>query len=132
MNPEQKGLSSPDNRTTKKNKAWSWRGVYSRIYLYLINPSLFIEMGESRLKMNLLYTSSPVKGRSVQCSWCLQCVSTRDMLQFGCVSGGLDRSQSGQKSPAARSPADMINSSMNPSASRAHTCPGDTSCYVLR
>lgn len=38
-------------------------------------------MGESRLKMKLLYTSSPVKGHSVQCSLCLQCVSTRDMLQ---------------------------------------------------
>lgn len=47
-------------------------------------------MGESRLKMNLLYTSSPVKGRSVQCGWCLQCVSTRDMLQFGYASGGLN------------------------------------------
>lgn len=52
-------------------------GVYSLIYLYLINPSLFIKMGESRLKMNLLYTLSQVKGFSVQCSWCLQCIYTR-------------------------------------------------------
>lgn len=66
-------------------------------------------MGESRLKMNLLYTSSPVKGHSVQCSWCLQCVSTRDMLQFGCVSGGLNRSQHSNKFPAASSHTEMTH-----------------------
>lgn len=88
-------------------------GVYSLIYLYLINPSLFIKMGESRLKMNLLYTSSPVKGHSVQCSWCLQCVSTRDMLQFGCVSDGLNRSQHSNKFPAASSCTEMKDSTVN-------------------
>lgn len=88
-------------------------GVYSLIYLYLINPSVFIKMGESRLKMNLLYTSSPVKGHSVQCSWCLQCVSTRDMLQFGCVSDGLNCSQHSKKFPASLSCTEMIYSIMN-------------------
>lgn len=67
-------------------------------------------MGESRLKMNLLYTSSPVKGHSVQCSWCLQCVSTRDMLQFGCVSDGLNRSQHSKKFSAALPRTEMIDS----------------------
>lgn len=81
-------------------------------------------MGESRLKMNLLYTSSPVKGHSVQCSWCLQCVSTRDMLQFRCVSDGINCSQHSNKSPAALSRAEMINSIMS-FALREHTCPGD-------
>lgn len=111
VNPEQKA-SHPliiTQQKPKKKKARSWRGVYSLIYLYLINPSLFIKMGESRLKMNLLYTSSPVKGHSVQCSWCLQCVSTRDMLQFGCVSGGLNRSQHSNKFPAASSHTEMTH-----------------------
>lgn len=61
----------------KKKKSTNSVGVYSFIYLYLINPSLFTEMGESRLKMNLLYTSSSVKGHSVQCRRCLQCIYTR-------------------------------------------------------
>lgn len=88
-------------------------GVYSLIYLYLINPSLFIKMGESRLKMNLLYTSSPVKGHSVQCSWCLQCVSTRDMLQFRRVSDGINCSQRSKTFPAASSRTEMICSIMS-------------------
>lgn len=114
VNPEQKASHPPIiTPKKKKKKAWSWRGFNSLIYLYLINPSLFIKMGESRLKMNLLYTSSPVKGHSVQCSWCLQCVSTRDMLQFGCVSGGLNRSQHRKKFPAALPRTEMINSIMN-------------------
>lgn len=51
--------------------------------------------------MNLLYTSSPVKGHSVQCSWCLQCVSTRDMLQFGCILTCLHHNLSGRTTKAA-------------------------------
>lgn len=42
-------------------------GGFIHVFICLINPSLFIKMGKSRLKMNLLYTSSPVKGHSVQC-----------------------------------------------------------------
>lgn len=64
-------------RSRKKEKSTISVGVYSFLYLYLINPSLFTEMGESRLKMNLLYTSSSVKGHSVQCRRCLQCIYTR-------------------------------------------------------
>lgn len=67
----------PQYSHNKTKESTIMEGVYSFIYLYLINPSLFTEMGESRLKMNLLYTSSPVKGHSVQCRWCLQCIYTR-------------------------------------------------------
>lgn len=83
-------------------------------YLFVSHKSISsFKMGESRLKMNLLYTSSPVKGLSVQCSWCLQCVSTRDMLQFGCVSDGLNRSRHGSKFSAALSDTELIYSIMN-------------------
>lgn len=62
-------------------------------------------MNESRLKMNLLYMSSPVKGPFCTVWWCLQCVSTRDMLhswvrfrlpkpQWGTVKGYLLHNQS--------------------------------------
>lgn len=75
VNPEQE--ASHSLIITQQKQSIITEGVYSFIYLYLINPSLFTEMDESRLKMNLLYTLSPVKGHSVQCSWCLQCIYTR-------------------------------------------------------
>ncbi len=113
VNPEQKASHPPIITQQRKKEEWSRRGFIHLFILYLINPSLFIKMGESRLKMNLLYTSSPVKGHSVQCSWCLQCVSTRDMLQFRCVSDGLNCSQHSKKFPAASSRTEVICSVMN-------------------
>lgn len=78
MRPQKQTLKYSNPLSTKKNTSTaSGGGLLIHLFVYLINPSLFTVSRQSRLKMNLLYTRSPVKGHSVQCGWCLQCIYTR-------------------------------------------------------
>lgn len=91
--PPGHGSAEAQHIQIKRRNDKKGRDVFSFISFRLINPSLSTEMGESRLKMALLYTRSLQLGGILYSVVGVYSVSTRDMLQSGRTSEGLKNSQ---------------------------------------